>query len=106
VRYYIDCNRLPGQRCPHGCSCAEGECGHRSTCCNVFRYGQCNTHIGKVTEVVCRMITCQNPGRLFPGQCSRHVLVDDRTCGHEAACLVKGAAAPPYTGLGAGGGAL
>jgi hypothetical protein len=34
------------------------------------------------------------------------VLVDDRTCGHEAACLVKGAAAPAYTGLGAGGGGL
>jgi len=106
VRYYIDCNRLPSQRCPHGCSCADGLCRHRSTCCNVFRYGQCNTQVGKVTEVVCRMITCQNPGRLFPGQCSRHVLVDDRTCGHEAACLIKGAAAPSYTGLRAGGGAL
>ena len=35
VRNSIDCNRLPGQRCPHGCSCAEGDCGHRSTCCNV-----------------------------------------------------------------------
>jgi hypothetical protein len=106
VRYYIDCNRLPGRTCPHGCSCAEGSCHHRSTCCNVFRYGQCNTHVHKVTEVVCRMITCTNPGRLFPGQCSTHTLVDDLTCHHEAACLVHGASAPPYRGLGGGGGTL
>jgi hypothetical protein len=34
------------------------------------------------------------------------VLVDDLTCHHEAACLVPGASAPPYTGLRGGGGAL
>ena len=104
VRYYVDCNRKPGHSCPHGCSCAEGSCGHRSTCCNVFRYGQCNSRVHQVTEVVCRMITCTNPCHLFPSDCSCHVLIDDLTCHHEAACLVPGAAAPPYTGLGAGGG--
>jgi hypothetical protein len=54
VRYYIDCNRLPARSCPAGCSCANGECDHRHTCCNVFRYGQCNTQVGTITEVVCR----------------------------------------------------
>ena len=45
VRYYIDCNRKPGMHCPHGCSCANGSCSNRSTCCNVFKYGQCNTQV-------------------------------------------------------------
>jgi hypothetical protein len=52
------------------------------------------------------MITCHNPCRLFPGQCSCGVLVDNLTCHHEAACLVPGAVDPPYTGLGGGGGSL
>ena len=59
-----------------------------------------------MTEVVCRMVTCTNPCHLFPSECSCHVLVDDLVCHQEAACLVPDAAAPPYTGLRAGGGTL
>lgn len=102
VRYYLDCNRLPARSCPAGCSCANGECDHRHTCCNVFRYGQCNTQVGVVTEVVCRVISCVNPCRLYPGVCSCSELVDNRTCSHEAPCLDI----PEYTGLGAGGGTI
>jgi len=86
VRYYIDCNRIPGTRCPGGCHCAGGNCHNRSTCCNVFRYGQCNTHIGGVTEVVCRVIKCVNPCELYDF-CDCTPKVDNLTCGHEATCL-------------------
>jgi len=86
VRYYIDCNRIPGMRCPSGCHCANGSCHNRSTCCNVFRYGQCNTHVAGVTEVVCRVIKCVNPCELYDF-CGCTTKIDNLTCAHEAACL-------------------
>jgi hypothetical protein len=87
VRYYVDCNRIPGTSFPGGCHCANGTCSQRKVNCNVFRYGQCNTHVRGTTEVVCRMITCTNPGLIPSLNCSRHVAVDNATCGHEAPCL-------------------
>jgi hypothetical protein len=87
VRYYVDCNRIPGTSFPGGCHCANGTCSQRRVNCNVFRYGQCNTHVRGTTEVVCRMITCTNPGLIPSLNCSRHVAVDNATCGHEAPCL-------------------
>jgi hypothetical protein len=109
VRYYLDCNRLPGHRCPQGrCTCANGSCSNRATCCNVFRYGQCNTQIGGVTEVVCRVVKCVNPCRTAPSVCSCTTFYDNATCAHEAACLVPGPPPPPpvpkYHPLGFGGG--
>ncbi|MBV9311406.1 MAG: hypothetical protein JOZ73_11265, partial [Solirubrobacterales bacterium] len=29
VRYYVDCNRLPGRGFPGGCQCARGDCNRR-----------------------------------------------------------------------------
>jgi hypothetical protein len=87
VRYYIDCNALPGQPFPGGCRCADGSCDKRRVACNVFRYGQCNTHVSGTTAVVCRVITCENPGTIPHFNCSTAVMVDDAVCGHEAACL-------------------
>jgi hypothetical protein len=87
VRYYVDCNRLPGHAFPGGCQCAGGDCGNRRIDCNVFRYGQCNTQIGGVTEVVCRMVTCTNPGSIAGLNCSASVAVDNAVCAHEASCL-------------------
>lgn len=86
VRYYIDCNRTPGTSCPQGCHCANNECRHRSTCCNVFRYGQCNTEIEGVTEVVCRVIKCVNPAQVYVN-CNSTLLIENAVCSHEAACL-------------------
>ena len=108
VRYYIDCNRLPGHSCPHGCSCTGGSCAERATCCNVFRYGQCNTQVNQVTEVVCRVVSCVNPCRLYPAQCSCTEMVSNATCTHESGCLdaQPPPQSPPYHGLGTGGGAL
>ena len=100
VRYYIDCNALPGHPFPGGCRCANDSCAHRKQACNVFRYGQCNTHIKGTTAVVCRVITCENPGALKGFGCSTVRMVDDATCPHEAPCLE-----PPAVQLGASGGA-
>jgi hypothetical protein len=86
VRYYVDCNRTPGKSCPGGCHCANDKCTNRSTCCNHFRYGQCNTEVIGTTEVVCRMITCVNPSDLFVN-CNSTLHVDNATCSHEASCL-------------------
>ncbi len=103
VRYYIDCNRKPGERCPNGCSCAGGSCSHRSTCCNVFRYGQCNTQVSQTTEVVCRVIKCENPCRIYPGVCGCTTFTENATCGHDVPCLASDVQSA-YTGLFGGGG--
>ncbi|MHB8659902.1 MAG: MauE/DoxX family redox-associated membrane protein [Solirubrobacteraceae bacterium] len=99
VRYYVDCNRLPGQYWPGGCACANGNCANRRVACNVFRYGQCNPQIGGVTEVVCRMVVCENPGSIPGLNCSSSVAVDDAVCGHDVPCLE-----PPAVELAGAGG--
>jgi hypothetical protein len=85
-RYIIDCNRSPGSSC--SCRCADGACDRRRVCCNVFRYGQCNTQIGGVTEVVCRVVTCAEPWEWDPA-CGRTVRTDNRTVTHNASCLPR-----------------
>lgn len=98
VRYYVDCNRLPGSYYPGGCTCANGSCANRRVDCNVFRYGQCNPQISGVTEVVCRQITCQNPGSIPGLNCSSSVAVDNAVCAHEAPCLKPSAVQLPGAG--------
>jgi len=87
VRYFIDCNRLPGHSIPGGCHCANSDCGRFRVGCNVFRYGQCNTQVAAVTEVVCRVITCEHPASIAAFNCGTTYKQDNRTCGHEAPCL-------------------
>jgi len=87
VRYYLDCNRMPNAAFPGGCQCAGGSCANRRVDCNHFRYGQCNTQIGGTTEVVCRLMICQNPARVAGLGCNGTEMVDDKTCNHEAGCL-------------------
>ena len=55
--------------------------------CNVFRYGQCNTHIPGITPVVCRMVVCENPSSIPALNCSGSAAVDNAVCDHEAPCL-------------------
>jgi len=100
VRYYLDCNRLPGVHFPGGCQCARGDCSRRRVDCNQFRYGQCNTQIEGTTEVVCRLVICQNPAAIHGWGCNGTLMVDNNTCDHEARCL-EGLA----TGVKGGGGA-
>jgi hypothetical protein len=99
VRYYVDCNALPGPGFPGGCRCGNDSCSNRRINCNVFRYGQCNTHIDGVTAVVCRMVVCENPSRISELHCSAAVAVDDAVCGDEAGCLEP----PALVLAGAGG---
>ena len=87
VRYYIDCNRMPGTVFPGGCQCAGADCGNRAVDCNHFRYGQCNTQIVGTTEVVCRLVVCQNPATVPSMNCNATEMVDDRTCHHNNPCL-------------------
>jgi hypothetical protein len=87
VRYYVDCNRTPGAVFPGGCQCANGNCNERRVDCNQFRYGQCNTQIQGTTEVVCRLVVCQNPATLEGFNCNDSLAVDNSVCGHQAGCL-------------------
>ena len=83
-RYYIDCNRRPNRSCR--CRCNTSGCDRRRTCCNVFRYGQCNTQIKGVTAVVCRIVTCTPPWEWDP-KCGRTVRTSESTRTHTSACL-------------------
>jgi hypothetical protein len=87
VRYYLDCNRIPGQAFPGGCQCGRGDCSRRRVDCNHFRYGQCNTQIGGTTEVVCRLVICRHPATVAGLNCNATQKVDNRTCRHESGCL-------------------
>jgi hypothetical protein len=87
VRYYLDCNRIPGHVFPGGCQCANGDCGLRRVDCNHFRYGQCNTQVSGTTEVVCRLVICQNPATVAGFNCNGTLMIDDNVCQHEADCL-------------------
>jgi hypothetical protein len=87
VRYYVDCNAVPGAGFPGGCGCAGGTCEHRRVACNVFRYGQCNPQVPGVTAVVCRMVLCENPSTVRGLNCSSSLAVDDAVCAQEAPCL-------------------
>ena len=86
-RYYVDCNRIPGQVFPEGCHCAQGHCSHRRVDCNAFRYGQCNTQVVGATEVVCRVEVCEHPALVEGFNCNATLKLDDTTCGHDAGCL-------------------
>lgn len=83
-RYIVDCNRSPGASC--SCRCADDPCDTRRVCCNNFRYGQCNTQIDGVTEIVCRVVTCAPPWEWDPA-CGRTARTDNRTRSHNSRCL-------------------
>jgi len=98
ARYYVDCH--PRCECSggcgnfctsscHGCSCGcpdSSTCDQRHVCCAVFRYGQCNTHIGCVGPVSCRVVTCVPPHQLFDN-CGSTQLSDNFTANQTAPCL-------------------
>jgi len=98
VRYYLDCNRLPGVGFPGGCQCANRNCDDRVIDCNLFRYGQCNTDIAFTTEVVCRLVICQNPATVTGLNCNGTLMIDNAVCYHEASCLEGLAVGQPGDG--------
>ena len=91
-RYYTDCNA----RCGSGacsCQCTGGDCDNRRTCCNVFRYGQCNQQIECYGAIACRVVTCTPPYELF--NCEATTLWDDSTANHTSNCASPAPAPPP-----------
>jgi hypothetical protein len=89
VRYYVDCNRKPGERFPGGCHCANNNCNQRRVDCNHFRYGQCNTQVKGTTEVACRVIVCKHPASISRFNCNSTLKIDNATCAHDAGCLKR-----------------
>jgi hypothetical protein len=87
LRYYLDCNTLPGRQCAGGCHCGSDDCGNFKTCCIDFRYGQCNPQIHGVGVIACRLVTCMIPCRIDCLNCNCSAAVDQLTCTHEAGCL-------------------
>jgi hypothetical protein len=92
VRWFIDCNVTPGKSCPGGCTCRN--CYYRRTCCNCFRYGQCNKDIAGTTYVVCRLLSCIKPWSDSLQKCTDcdgqdPPVVNNATCFHpdKANCL-------------------
>jgi hypothetical protein len=83
MRYYLDCSIDPGHSCPGGCHCGDNNCSNFKTCCVVFRYGNCNTDIGAITPIQCRLVTC----RIDCLDCNCSAAVDQTTCSHNAGCL-------------------
>jgi hypothetical protein len=85
ARYYMDCNQTLDQ-IPCECTCAEGSCNHRVTCCTHFRYGQCHQEIPQVGAIVCRVVTCTAPW-IIDQTCSTDAATDQATALHDAPCL-------------------
>ena len=96
-RYYIDCNAecgscgCRGGVCAPGCvkcncHCASGTCDERFTCCNQFRYGQCNQDLACVGPIVCRVVTCVAPWD-FDATCTTTSATANATALHDAPCL-------------------
>jgi len=100
-RFYLDCNANSDSSC--SCTCAAGSCSKRKTCCNCFRYGQCNTGITGTTWVVCRLLSCVKPSEpgLACSNCNALPNMEkDSTCCHpdQTPCLggvLDCAACPP-----------
>jgi hypothetical protein len=89
ARYFVDCN---GSTKP--CGCATGDCNHRATSCNVFRYGQCHTEIGGVGAIACRIVTCTPPYEFIPA-CGTTLAFDNSTANHTANCPAPPPPPPP-----------
>ncbi|HEU5152074.1 MAG TPA: hypothetical protein VFU19_16390 [Iamia sp.] len=105
-RYIIDCNATCPTQC--SCRCSGAACDGRRTCCNQFRYGQCNQQISCYGPVACRVAICITPWTYDPA-CSTRTLTDNRTADHGAACLTNQASSPiarKYQALGGAGGFL
>jgi len=83
VRYYIDCNAIPGVYNDH---CGLGRCSCRAVFHNHFQYGNCNTHRSLYTStyILCRKVLCHNPGRDTSACSKSNVKYDPATCRHHA----------------------
>jgi hypothetical protein len=90
VRWYLDCNLLPGESCGSGCHCLDGDCSKFRVCCNRFKYGQCHTNHPTPTCIKCRIVRCQRPWEQF-SFCDPPPAggppIENVTCSHDPGCL-------------------
>jgi hypothetical protein len=86
ARYYVDCNASCSSPCT--CYCPTGTCDNRRTCCNQFRYGQCNQQIACYGPVVCRLVSCTAP-YLWDASCTTTLAVSNATAEHSAPCVAE-----------------
>ncbi|HEY4376462.1 MAG TPA: twin-arginine translocation signal domain-containing protein [Acidimicrobiales bacterium] len=106
ARYIIDCNASCPTKC--SCRCSGASCDDRRTCCNQFRYGQCNQQISCYGPVVCRVATCTPPWKYDPS-CTSSSATDNATVNHGAPCISTDCGTPidlKYKALGGASGAL
>jgi hypothetical protein len=82
-RYYIDCNAKTQTSCH--CKCTRNKCSYWKTCCLRYQYPNCTPQMNPRTPIVCRIVRCENPGKLYR-HCSTHGRVVNKTCCHEASC--------------------
>jgi len=97
ARYIVDCNATCTRCTSAGaragicssscwsCSCRCGpgsSCDQRRTCCNAFRYGQCNTQVHQVGGVHCRVVSCTPPWKF--ANCTTSSATDNRTRDHSS----------------------
>lgn len=115
-RYIVDCN-AQCTKCTSGCSdhicdsacwnCScgtgpAGQCDQRRSCCNAFRYGQCNTQVKCSGGVHCRVVSCVAPHTW--ANCSTTSFRSDATAEHSAPTLPQwGPMEALYTKMGAQG---
>ncbi|MGH9167442.1 MAG: twin-arginine translocation signal domain-containing protein [Acidimicrobiia bacterium] len=97
-RFYVDCNaRVCDCACGTNgtcvpecagctCTCGNGDCGNRKTCCTAFRYGQCNLESPCIGPITCRVVTCSPPW-VWDATCTQTSATDNATAFHNAACL-------------------
>lgn len=99
-RYYVDCHEKctqctsgcgSGSFCKgcHECSCrcsGSSGCDGRKTCCNYFRYGQCEQQIDCSGPVTCRLVSCTPPWQQYDS-CSTASATDNNTLNHSSDCL-------------------
>jgi hypothetical protein len=82
MRFYMDCSQATGSR---SCGCAGGSCSKRHTCCNNTPYVNCDPAVSG--RVVCRLVSCKNPGRVPCTGCDNTGDSDPNTCFDDAPCL-------------------
>ena len=112
-RYIVDCN-AKCTKCTSGCSdhicdrkcwncsCSSGStatCDQRRSCCNAFRYGQCNTQVKCSGGVHCRVVSCVAPYKW--ASCSTTSFRSDSTAEHSSPYLPQwGPMEQLYTAMG------
>jgi hypothetical protein len=87
VRYYLDCNRIPGIGFPGGCQCANGNCARAGRRLQPvpLRPVQHRRRVHDRGRVPDRDLP--EPGDRAGLNCNGTLMIDNAVCAHEASCL-------------------